>query len=351
MARRGFARTCASSWTWVSISMCSRTARRGRTGRSGVHRLGSSGRWDRSWNAGGGRDAHDSAPRAVARPRVALWAQGNDDISARKAREALSHVLELPRRRFDWKRARHVSGAGALCASCHNGTMKPRVQWSAPPRREPGLLVFSHPTHLANAKDVACESCHSLGDPSWMNVAHATPERCISCHTHCASTHLADEAVCSTCHRTLVAATALTEARVGALPKPASHARSGLRQHARRVGAAPAANCATCHARESCQRCHVDGARAPAIRALGNRCARRAAGRGHAAVYPIPRGPSRDQFALCTARRRRRDASRCATCHARASCETCHTGEGARDVLRRLPDAREATSPGVQFVR
>ncbi|MEO8622040.1 MAG: cytochrome c3 family protein [bacterium] len=238
----------------------------------------------------------------------------------------------------------------ALCATCHNGTVKPLVQWEAPKRSGPGLLVFSHQQHAAKTKGVTCESCHALADSaSWMAVARATPERCVSCHTQGKGAHLADGTVCSTCHRTLTGAVALTDARVAGLPKPPSHARADFATSHGGAARTSTASCATCHARESCQRCHVDGAREPLIRALGAdaRVARLMSGK--AAVYPTPSDHRSTQFALLHGTAAHASSARCATCHARASCESCHTGEGARDVLRRMPDAREATAAGVQL--
>jgi len=236
----------------------------------------------------------------------------------------------------------------ALCASCHNGTVQPRVQWAAPASRGAGLLVFSHQQHGATTKGVTCESCHEISDTqAWMSVARAAPERCMSCHTQGKSAHLADGTVCSTCHRPLVAAVGLSDAHIAALPQPPSHARADFVSTHGGSARAPTANCATCHARESCQRCHVDGTREPAIRALASdaRVARLVSGR--AGVYPMPADHRAAQWAALHGPAARADATRCATCHARASCESCHTGEGARDVLRRMPDAREATSAGV----
>lgn len=237
-----------------------------------------------------------------------------------------------------------------LCASCHNGTVQPRVSWTPPVSKGAGLLVFSHQTHLTNAKDVTCESCHSVADTAqWMNVAGATQARCISCHAHSASGHFADDNKCSTCHRPLASATALTDARVAAIPKPPSHANADFATTHGVAARAATANCATCHARESCVRCHVDGARSPVIRALGSdpRVARLVAGKP--AVYNAPADHRSAEFALVHGATARTNTARCAVCHARASCEACHTGEGAQDVLRRLPDAREATAPGVQL--
>ena len=238
----------------------------------------------------------------------------------------------------------------ALCASCHDGTIRSRVTWAPPPSRGGGLLVFSHPKHAATAKDLTCESCHAMADPrQWMNVSRAVPERCISCHAHGASAHLADDNVCATCHRSLTSAVSLSDARVAALPKPPSHTRADFVASHGAAAQSAAANCATCHARESCQRCHVDGARVPLIRALGAdaRVARLEAKR--APVYPTPPDHRVAQFTQTHGVAARANAARCATCHARASCETCHIGDGARGVLRALPDAKEATAPGVQL--
>lgn len=240
--------------------------------------------------------------------------------------------------------------APTLCASCHDGTIKPRVRWTPPAPHGAELLTFTHRAHGITAKDVACESCHARGSEArWMNVGRATPELCIGCHAHQAPAHLAETNKCSTCHRPLASASALSDARVAGLPKPPSHARPDFGLTHGPAALAATANCATCHARESCQRCHVDGARAPAIRALGAdaRVARLMAGR--AASYPVPADHRARQFALLHGKSARASIARCATCHARASCETCHIGDGARDVLRRLPDAGEATAPGVQL--
>jgi hypothetical protein len=307
-----------------------------------------------------------------------------------------------------------------LCAACHDGTIKPRVQWAPPPSRGAGLLVFSHQVHATKAKDVVCESCHALNDQKqWMNVSRASAERCSSCHAHGASAHLDERNVCATCHRTLVNAVALTDARIAGFPQPPSHSREDFVSTHGAIAKVSTASCATCHARESCQRCHVDGARQPVILALGTdaRIARLVSGKpgsypkpadhgrvgfanthgadaragtarcatcharescqrchvdgardpviralstdarmvgmaaGKSAVYPTPADHLAPRFALVHGTVARANIARCAVCHARASCESCHTGDGAREILRRLPDAREATAPGVQLRR
>ncbi|MEO7085657.1 MAG: cytochrome c3 family protein [Gemmatimonadaceae bacterium] len=238
----------------------------------------------------------------------------------------------------------------ALCAACHDGTVEKRVAWTGPARREVGLIIFSHPAHFAKVKDVACESCHSLtNEKVWMNVGRDTPERCVACHAHSAAGHFADDNKCSTCHRTLAAATALTDAQVAALPKPPSHFAADFVSTHGPFARSANANCATCHAKESCQRCHVDGARVPIIRSLANDVRVARLENGKLPSYPEPADHKAVQFALTHGKVANADIARCATCHARSSCETCHIGDGARDMLRKLPDAREATAPGVQL--
>jgi len=240
--------------------------------------------------------------------------------------------------------------SASLCASCHNGTVRPVVRWTPPVPRGAGLLVFSHPDHLARATDVTCATCHAQGDTTqWMDVARAAPERCISCHAHPASAHLASDNACSTCHRPLASAAGLTDARIAALPKPPSHTGADWLTTHGALARTGGATCAVCHSRESCQRCHVNGAREPLIRALATdaRVARLVADR--APRYPTPPDHQNAQFVLTHGAAARANAGRCSVCHARPSCEACHTGTGARDVLRQIPDAREATAPGVQL--
>jgi hypothetical protein len=247
--------------------------------------------------------------------------------------------------------ARSMPAVGS-CASCHDGVIQKRVTWTPPARRGPGLLVFSHATHASRAKDVSCESCHAKGAPTeWLNVAQAAQGRCASCHAHQAAEHYADDNTCTTCHRPLIAATSLSDARVAALPQPPSHARAGFTNDHGPAATAALANCATCHARQSCERCHVNASSSRVIQALGSdaRVARAVAGKP--AVYPTPSDHRATEFVLVHGRSARAEPGRCATCHARASCETCHTGDGARDVLRLIPAARDASAPGVQLRR
>jgi hypothetical protein len=178
-----------------------------------------------------------------------------------------------------------------------------------------------------------------------MNVARATPEKCLQCHD--ARAHLADDNKCSTCHRTLASATALSDQRVGALPKLPSHARADFIATHGAAAATAASTCATCHARESCERCHANAARVPAIGTLARdaRVARLVAGK----AIPAPADHRRAEFELEHGSAARASTARCAACHSRPSCEACHTGDGAKAVLDKLPGAAEAAGHGVRL--
>lgn len=242
--------------------------------------------------------------------------------------------------------------APALCATCHDGSIQPRVRWAGYLSRGAGLLVFSHPAHAAKANEATCATCHSLADTSqWMNVGRAAPERCLACHAHHATGHLAADNNCATCHRTLAAATGLTLARIASLPRPPSHDDPNFLTTHGPAARASIASCAICHARESCERCHVGASITPSIATLASDPRIAPLQRGKAPVYATPADHRGTQFVLTHATASRQAPQRCAVCHARESCQTCHTGEGARDVLRQLPSAGEGGAPGVQLRR
>ena len=239
----------------------------------------------------------------------------------------------------------------SLCAACHNGTVAKEVRWTPPAGGYPGLLLFSHRDHLAKSKEASCATCHALADTSqWMNVGRAVAQTCFGCHAHATTSHFAADNKCSTCHRPFMR-TVLTDAQLAALPKPPSHQSSTFMTTHGTAARASDATCALCHSRESCQRCHVDGATSPVIVALGSDARIARLMRGRAAVYPTPADHRDRKFVLEHASVAQRETARCAICHARASCETCHTGRGGRDVITKLADNRTATAPGVQLLQ
>jgi hypothetical protein len=240
------------------------------------------------------------------------------------------------------------------CARCHDGAELPKVQWSGPTIR-PTNLKFSHLDHAEEAGFgeviTDCAKCHQQpGESAFMAVMRATPENCIACHEHRASAHLAQDSPCAQCHVPLTRVATFTPDRIAGLPLPPSHERPDFG-----VNHAPAADqvasCATCHSRESCERCHVNAERIPAITALGTdqRVARVAAGR--APEYPTPRSHLAPEFETSHGRQARENIQSCANCHAQPSCRSCHIGRGAAREIAQLPAPRPGTAPGVQLER
>jgi hypothetical protein len=228
--------------------------------------------------------------------------------------------------------------APATCARCHNGQDAKTVAWSAPAKKVNNLR-FTHPAHdSASSKSVGCVGCHSAqGDTTWMHVRSASPRGCIACHAHAAPEHLAETATCRTCHTTLADSRALTVAMIAAFPKPASHARSDfLSTHAPR-GDAALAQCATCHTRESCVRCHANGSQLPSVTRLAadDRVAQML--RGRAATYPTPPSHASAEWSITHGKDAAKSTQSCANCHTQPACRACHAGTRAASVIAALP--------------
>ena len=244
----------------------------------------------------------------------------------------------------------------ALCARCHDGTVERRVSWSTPSRPATNLK-FSHTVHerssTRHGDTLACASCHSLPEQrtTWMAVAAPRPSACFSCHEHRTTSHFAETNPCTRCHVPLVRAAALSAAAVAGLPRPRSHdAPDFLFTHAP-SDAAAGARCATCHARESCERCHVNAGLLPAITALERdpRVAQLAASR--TAVYPVPRSHRQASWSFGHAAAARGNVSSCANCHAQSSCTACHIGSGGAATIGKLPRAEPGKAQGVVIRR
>jgi len=239
------------------------------------------------------------------------------------------------------------------CVGCHDGREVARVSWDGP-QREPSNLRFSHAEHNREANlgvDPAlnCRSCHAQrGDTAFMAVQRERASLCISCHEHRATAHLVD-AECRTCHVTLVQARALSDSAIAAFRRPPSHEQPDFLEKHGVTAAESQARCSVCHARESCERCHMNAASLPAIAALESdpRVARLVATRD--AAYPVPPSHLRPDFSFAHGREARARIQSCATCHAQASCRACHTGTGASRTISRLPQGRPGAPAGVQL--
>jgi hypothetical protein len=181
-----------------------------------------------------------------------------------------------------------------------------------------------------------------------MDVSEPGPTLCLGCHTHRASGHLAPDNNCSTCHRPLTQ-TAVSVARIAAFPRPPSHETADfISDHAPASGAT--GQCAICHARQSCARCHVNAATLPATASLAPDARVAQVVAGKPAVYPTPSDHGDPDFLWRHGSDARSAAgTRCATCHARASCEACHIAEPPSAIVRQVPNAERGGAPGVRL--
>lgn len=242
----------------------------------------------------------------------------------------------------------------ASCGECHNGAEVAPVSWN-PPRALSGesLLAFNHRSHFAETDSAGrrCGACHTTpGDTSFMAVTRARAESCSTCHTHRATEHLASDNRCSTCHRPLTAATRLTPKQIASLPQPSAHRAASFIVAHGPTDSAAVASCATCHARPSCLRCHVDASSIGAGAALQPDPRVAEAIRGLSPRYPTPDDHLVASFMTGHGAAAQRNTARCATCHARPSCTACHTGSAAARTIEALPRASRGGAPGVRLV-
>lgn len=224
------------------------------------------------------------------------------------------------------------------CLTCHDGERQQRVDWTGP-TPTPSNLTFEHTAHARRAAaadvDVTCASCHQEeGAAEAMAVVRPQPERCLACHRSEAA-HLDPAQNCRTCHAPL-AETELPVERVASLPRPPAHFSSDFLESHGRTAADPSVYCATCHAQQSCARCHMNAATLPAIQALprDDRIASLVAGR--AAEYFHPASHDDRSWAWLHGPNAMDDVTSCADCHARSSCQTCHKA-GDVPVFQGLP--------------
>jgi predicted CXXCH cytochrome family protein len=239
----------------------------------------------------------------------------------------------------------------ADCAQCHDGTRRRRVAWSERVPR-PSNLDFSHARHLAAdmAAGAGCQTCHALPDTTGrMAVGPAQPELCIRCHEHRAATHLADAATCSRCHVPLGSARAIGAGRIARFPRPEWHGASDfISTHA--TTAAPAdVSCTVCHARETCERCHANAERLPAVSSLPRDARVAALEAGRVPAYPLPPSHSDGSWYLEHGSAARARTESCANCHTQPSCTGCHAGGtgSAGAVVRSLPQPVAGAATGI----
>lgn len=235
--------------------------------------------------------------------------------------------------------AQPVFPAAVSCASCHDGDVEKRVDWAPPTTPHPTNLRFAHSRHIEEVRvrrgadsSLACVACHNEAGSDRMNVKRTVSRQCLDCHG-LNDQHLAvPDSACATCHLTLAEAGTLSEDMVAHFPEPDSHRQPdfALKGHGRQAGsttpgAAVAASCATCHARDFCITCHVDAPEQRAIQALA------ADRRSLAIKTELKPPPSHDEadFLNRHGGQARNGARECRTCHTQESCTACHIQQPA----------------------
>ena len=201
------------------------------------------------------------------------------------------------------------------CSACHDGDVEDEVEWQ-PPSQPPSLLEFNHRDHadtvLADGDSTSCSSCH--GNTEEWQVEAAAAVGCASCHEGLED-HPDGSAACAECHTTL-ARSSLTSDQVAMLPAPAGHEGGFALDHSGAMELNPT-SCATCHARDFCIQCHVNGPETPEIARLEPD----ARSLAFSATVPTPETHQQHDFVLS---HETSDLSTCATCHTQESCTSCH---------------------------
>lgn len=239
------------------------------------------------------------------------------------------------------------------CAGCHDGSVQPVVSWRGP-SRSPSNLAFDHGRHAEElartSREATCGACHAEpGSPGRMLVGRPTPQRCLACHEPAADTHLGlSGGACAGCHVPLAGAPDLEPAWIATLPRPSTHrAPAFLSEHGEGAGSA---QCALCHARESCERCHMNGERLPAVRSLPRDPRVAALVEAKAPEYPRPTSHDDASWSWSHGELVGGDAASCANCHARESCTSCHLG-GGTPAIAALPQPPADDRRGVSVER
>jgi hypothetical protein len=232
------------------------------------------------------------------------------------------------------------------CATCHDGVIEKKVVWEPPPPPHPSNLRFSHRSHAMAAAQrlptdlVTCASCHLAPGARWMEVRRTDVRQCLDCHGIRTAHLAAPDTACATCHLPLVEAASLTRERIGRFPAPPTHRRPEFASNH-----SASATCATCHARDFCVGCHVNAPEVPAIQAL-------APDPRSLAIESSLQAPASHEapdFVLRHGRDAGRRPERCAACHTRESCLTCHVAQPG--VAASLHLAGPGRGPGASLAR
>jgi hypothetical protein len=138
------------------------------------------------------------------------------------------------------------------------------------------------------------------------------------------------------CHVPLVDARTLSSARIEGFPIPEWHESPDfLRRNHPPRSTEDLVSCATCHARETCTRCHLN--EQPAIEQLRPDPRVAALDSEKPPEYPPPASHALGSWTWTHAAEARAGTSTCANCHVRSSCTACHAETTAADLPRAEP--------------
>ncbi len=250
---------------------------------------------------------------------------------------------------------RPVFPAPEVCARCHDGTVERKVDYTPP---EPSIrtnLRFRHAEHDARSgrrlpgdSILACSQCHIPQGAPWLTVRRTNPRNCLDCHGVTAPHLSAPDTACATCHLPLPQAAAWSPERIARLPHPPSHDQANFPSAEGHGALARQSerNCAVCHARDFCIRCHVNAPEVKAIQAL-------APDPRSLAIKVALEAPQSHREAGWLDEHggvaKREAAKSCAFCHTRQSCMVCHRTRPA--LALSLPDSGAGRGIGARIPR
>lgn len=242
-----------------------------------------------------------------------------------------------------------VSATAEICANCHDGATVRRVTWSGPSAR-PTNLKFNHELHVKD-NGMECAACHEAdggGAERMAPKARPKQEVCLTCHA--AEGHLSADAECSLCHRPLSEAAELTADQVSGFPVPDNHAAPDWWSTHGGLAIKDGFRCSICHARETCETCHLNAEALEPIRKLPRdpRVADQTA--VISPNWPRPADHDPRLWPDAHGAAARRNIGACASCHVQQGCTGCHGPVDAGPaVVRELPRAGAAGPGGIQL--
>lgn len=230
------------------------------------------------------------------------------------------------------------------CGACHNGTIQPEVEWTAPVRR-PNNLKFAHAEH----PKLECKNCHQTpGATLAMDIQYAAVDKCLLCHAPKAEGHQAMGVSCDQCHMPLAEASDLSVSQIAGLPQPDDHADPNyIFVHGEYAGE-DVTRCAVCHVQESCTSCHINAEQVAPIQALQSSSRVAAAVGARTPSWPKPSSHEAADWSGAHAKAALESIETCANCHAQTSCQSCH-GTGGPLVVASLPTPPPGSPTGVQI--